>query len=30
MSLFDKNGDGYLDVERSAEFAYRQYERITL
>lgn len=29
-SLFDKNGDGYLDVERSAEFAYRQYERITL
>lgn len=29
-SLFDKESDGYLDMEKSAAQAYRQYERITL
>lgn len=29
-ALFDKEGDAYLDMEKSAEQAYRQYERITL
>lgn len=28
--LFDKEGEAYLDIEKSAEQAYSQYERITL
>lgn len=29
-ALFDRESDGFLDIEKSAEQAYRQYERITL
>ena len=28
-ALFDREGDAFLDIEQSAEYAYRQYERIT-